>query len=443
MTITVVIEKLVIGGSGLGRLPDGKVVLVPQVLPGEEVEVRPVSKKKNHVEARAVKILRPSPDRVDPPCPYFPRCGGCDFQHIRFARQAELKNRILLEQIERAHFRSDPGLFLTPPLASPEPFHYRQRIRLHVGKDGEVGFHRHQSHEVEPVSACLLAGPLLNEVLAYLASASPFAKIARLTASVELLLSPAEQKVAVLCHLSRRPRPAERKVIAELAAGNGIIKSVLVAAAGSGMTDVFPGRESPEAQPLLSFSHRLPAGDSLQMTIEPGGFCQVNGAQNENLIALVLEWAGDGAGRKVLDLFCGMGNFSLPMARRVASVAGMDLQRSAIRSAGRNAEMNGIANCTFSQHAAREGAELLASRGEKFDLVLLDPPRQGCAEVIPVLPELGAAQIIYISCDPATLCRDLLLLEQEGYGVEKMKMVDMFPQTHHLESVVSLRRLFI
>jgi 23S rRNA (uracil1939-C5)-methyltransferase len=176
------------------------------------------------------------------------------------------------------------------------------------------------------------------------------------------------------------------------------------------------------------------------MTIEPGGFCQVNGGQNENLIALVLEWAKVDAGHKVLDLFCGMGNFSLPIARHAASVVGMDLQRSAIRSAERNAKINGMVNCTFSQHAAREGAEHLVHGGEKFDLVLLDPPRQGCAEVIPLLTEFGAAQIIYISCDPATLCRDLLLLEQEGYAVEKMKMVDMFPQTHHLETIVSLRR---
>jgi 23S rRNA (uracil1939-C5)-methyltransferase len=440
MTITVKIEKLVIGGNGLGRLADGRVVLVPHVLPGEEVIVRPISKKKNYVEARVVKILQPSADRINPPCPHFPRCGGCDFQYVRFEQQAELKNQILLEQIERSRLRSDSSLFLTPPLPSPQAFHYRQRIRMHVGKNGEVGFHRHQSHEIEPISACLLAGSLLNEALAYLVNASSFDKISRLANTVELLLSPVEEKVVVIIHMSRRPRPAERKVLEEIAGGNGNIKSVLVAAADSGMADVFAGRECRDAQSLLFFSHSLPDENSLQMTIEPGGFCQVNGGQNENLIALVLEWAKVDAGHKVLDLFCGMGNFSLPIARHAASVVGMDLQRSAIRSAERNAKINGMVNCTFSQHAAREGAEHLVHGGDKFDLVLLDPPRQGCAEVIPLLTEFGAAQIIYISCDPATLCRDLLLLEQEGYAVEKMKMVDMFPQTHHLETIVSLRR---
>ncbi|MCJ7602449.1 MAG: 23S rRNA (uracil(1939)-C(5))-methyltransferase RlmD [Desulfobulbaceae bacterium] len=440
MTFTTTIEKLVIGGSGLGHLPDGKVVLVPYVLPGEEVNVRPISKKKNYVEARVVKILQPSVERVNPPCPYFPQCGGCDFQHIRSEKQTDLKNRILLEQLERSGLKQDSRSFLLPPLPSPEAFHYRQRIRLHVGKDGELGFHRNQSHEVKPISACLLARPQLNDVLDYLINKSTFDKVAALTTSVELLLSPAEELVVILMHMSRRPRPAERKVLEELAAGSSNIKNVVVAATGSAIADVFPGNKAGDEQPLLYFSHALPDGDSIRMTIEPGGFCQVNSDQNDNLVALVIEWAKLDLRHKVLDLFCGMGNFSLPLARQVRSVIGMDLQRSAIRSAKRNAEINDIMNCTFSQNSAVAGTKSLAATGGKFDIALLDPPRQGCAEVIPYLSETGVAQIIYISCDPATLCRDLLLLEGEGYEVEKMKMVDMFPQTHHLETIVSLRR---
>jgi len=440
MTFTTTIEKLVIGGNGLGRLPDGKVVLVPYVLPGDEVEVRPISKKKNYVEARVVKILQPSADRVIPPCPYFPQCGGCDFQHISSESQADLKNRILLEQLERSCLKQDSKSFLRPPLPSSEAFHYRQRIRLHVGKDGELGFYRNQSHEVKPISACLLARPQLNDVLHYLINKSPFAKVAALTTSVELLLSPAEDLVVILMHMSRRPRPAERKILEELAAGSRNIKYVVVAAAGSGIADIFPGNKAGDGQPLLFFFHALPDGDSIRMTIEPGGFCQVNSDQNDNLVALVIEWAKLDLRHKILDLFCGMGNFSLPLARQVKSVIGMDLQRSAIRSAKRNAEINGIVNCTFSQNSAVAGAKSLAATGGKFDIALLDPPRQGCAEVIPYLSQIGVAQIIYISCDPATLCRDLILLEGEGYEVGKMKMVDMFPQTHHLETIVTLRR---
>lgn len=440
MALTVHIEKLVIGGNGLGRFSDGKVVLVPYVLPGEEVEVRLISKKKNYVEARAVKILQSSTDRAEPPCHYFPQCGGCDFQHVRFAKQADLKNQILFEQLERSGLKQDFRSFLLPPLPAPKDFHYRQRIRLHVGKDGELGFHRSQSHEVIPISACLLARQQLNDVLGYLINKSPFAKITALTTSVELLLSPAEDLVVILMHLSRRPRPAEKKVFEELAGGHSSIKHLIVKATGSAMAGVFRENKAGDEQPLLSFSHALPDGESLRMTIEPGGFCQVNSDQNEKLIALVMEWAKLEAGHRVLDLFCGMGNFSLPLARQAKSVIGMDLQRSAIRSANRNAEINGIVNSTFSQNSALEGAKNLAATGEKFDIALLDPPRQGCADVIPYLTALGISQIIYISCDPATLCRDLVLLQGEGYVVEKMRMVDMFPQTHHLETIVSLRR---
>ncbi|MEW6518826.1 MAG: 23S rRNA (uracil(1939)-C(5))-methyltransferase RlmD [Thermodesulfobacteriota bacterium] len=440
MALSVHIEKLVIGGSGLGRLPDGKVVLVPYVLPGEEVEVRPISKKKNYIEARAVRILRASVDRAEPPCSYFRQCGGCDFQHVLFARQADLKNQILFEQLGRSGLTQDSRSFFLPPLPAPRPFHYRQRIRLHVGKDGKPGFHRGQSHEVIAVHACLLARPLLNEVLAYLIKQPAFAAIAALTASLELLLSPAEELVAILLHLSRKPRPAERKALEELAAGHSSIKQVIARTADSAVADVFPGGQVGDEQSLLSFSHAMPAGDHLRMSIEPGGFCQINAEQNEQLIALVLEWAELADGHKVLDLFCGMGNFSLPLARQALSVVGMDLQRSAIRSARRNAGINGIENSIFTQASALAGAKSLAAGGEKFALALLDPPRQGCAEVIPYLPELGVTRVIYISCDPATLCRDLVILEREGYGVEKMQMVDMFPQTHHLETIVSLRR---
>ncbi|MBI5557016.1 MAG: 23S rRNA (uracil(1939)-C(5))-methyltransferase RlmD [Deltaproteobacteria bacterium] len=437
----ITIEKLVIGGHGLSRLADGKIVLVPFVLPGEEVVVRPVSRKKSFMQASVVDILKPSPDRTKPPCTYYPRCGGCDFQHVRADRQADLKNRILLEQLERSTLQADCGKLLSPPLSSPQPFHYRQRIRLHVGKNGELGFHRGQSHEVEPITSCLLARPPLNEILAYLAGHPSFYKIAPLTTSVELLLSPVDEAVVVLLNLTRKLRPAERGVVEELASGDSRIKSVVVLATGSGVPELFSRGEPKGEQPLLHFSHLLPDGDRLGMTIEPGGFCQVNSAQNENLTSLLLDWARVDGGSRVLDLFCGMGNFSLPLARGVKSVTGMDLQRSAIRSAIRNAKLNDIVNCAFAQNASLNGAKQLAANGEKFDLVLLDPPRQGCAEVIPVLPGLEAAQVIYISCDPATLCRDLLLLEGAGYEVERMKMVDMFPQTHHLETIVSLIRL--
>lgn len=438
MAFPVTIEKLIIGGQGLGHLPDGKVVLVPGVLPEEEVVVASVDSKKSFVQARLVDVVKPSSLRTEPPCPYYGKCGGCDFQYVHPAHQAELKNRILQEQLHRSGFGSRYPSFLQPPLPAAGSFRYRQRIRLHVDQSGRPGFLRHQSHQVEPITSCLLARPELNDALSFLVSGPSWRKIASLVDEIELLLSPEDEKVVVIFHLSRKTRPAEKKIFREIAAGHELIKSVLVFAAGAGMIDSLPGRQCGPEKPLLLFSLPLPDGN-LRMTVEPGGFSQVNLEQNENLIGLLRDWAMVNKTGRVLDLFCGMGNFSLPLAGSVGSVTGMDLQRSAIRSAVRNAEINAITNCAFSQNSSLEGVRQLAENGEKFDLVLLDPPRQGCAEVIAFLPALAAAQIFYISCDPATLCRDLLLLEKQGYLIEKMKMVDMFPQTHHLETIVSLK----
>lgn len=438
MTFSLTIDKLVLGGQGLGRRADGKVVLVPGVLPGEEVVAAPVEDKKSFVQARLLEVVSPSPWRVTPPCPHYGRCGGCDFQHVHPARQAELKDRMLREQLERSGFFPRLSLLLEPPVPSPASFRYRQRIRLHLDQNGRPGFLRQQSHQVEPVAHCLLARPELNDVLSCLVAWPLLRKIAPVIAELELLFSPEDGKVVLLLHLTRTLRPAEKKVTRAMVGLHASIKHVLVFAAGHGLVDSFCGDEEGRTQPLLLFSHAVPGGTQ-RMTVEPGGFCQVNPAQNEQLIALLCDWARIDGNSRVLDLFCGMGNFSLPLALRAGSVTGMDLQRSAIRSAVRNAAANGIDNCAFAQNSALEGAGQLVAAGARFDLILLDPPRQGCAEIIPLLPALAAGQIVYISCDPATLCRDLLLLEKEGYEVETMRMVDMFPQTHHLETIVSLR----
>ncbi len=439
MSEIITIEKLIIGGAGLGRLPDGMVVLVPQVLPGEVVRVEPVSTKKNFMQARLVEILEPSVHRAESPCPYYGQCGGCDFQHIDPDFQAQLKNDILREQLERTPFRHDVAATLTSPLPSPHSFHYRQRIRLQVGKDGELGFHRLQSHEVEDIDCCLLARQQINDVLAWLQLREEFYQLLSITTSLEILLSPEDEQVVLLFHLTRKPRPTDVKRFEKIVSDNDRIKSVVVMATGFGMVGSFSDEKTQENKPLLKFLHLLPDGDSLSMSLEPGGFSQVNLEQNDNIIALVLDWLQIDKQGRALDLFCGMGNFSLPLAEKMTEVVGMDLKRSTIRSAKRNGEANQCGNAYFSKNSAVEGATSLVAQGERFELILLDPPRQGCAEVIPLLPQLKASQIIYISCDPATLCRDLLLLEKEGYRVEKIKMVDMFPQTHHLETVVSLR----
>jgi 23S rRNA (uracil1939-C5)-methyltransferase len=181
----------------------------------------------------------------------------------------------------------------------------------------------------------------------------------------------------------------------------------------------------------------------LTLTWEAGGFCQVNLEQNNNLVKLVRQMTLNGPHQRILDLYCGYGNFSLSVAGLASEVLGIDGQNAAIRSAQRNAVLNGLHNCLFEKKQVPAAVNALLAEGKTFDTIILDPPRQGASEILSLLPKLGAAQIIYISCNPATLIRDLAPLLQAGYQVSRLVPVDMFPQTHHLESVTLLKRSFL
>lgn len=436
----ITIEKLVAGGLGLGRLPDGMVALVPLVLPGEKVRIAPLKRRKQYVEGRLLELLAPSPLRTHPECLLFGRCGGCDLQHTGAASQLRLKEEILREILIRGGMGQQAlETCMEPPVAAPSPFGYRQRIRLRVDFKGRWGYYRHRSHKVEPLEACPLAHPEINKVLARLKGSEPMRRLLPHTGAMELLLSPADGAVAIVLHFDRKPRATDRNLAIEIEDNVAGIKNIFLSVPGYGMSGPFRKEKSDGNEKLLRFTMPLPPSSRrITLTFEPGGFCQVNLAQNEKLVQTLLSWADVGPGERGLDLFCGMGNFSLPLALKAKEVVGMDLQGSAIRSAKRNALQNDIANCRFEKKSGLDGLKTLLARGERFDFVLLDPPRQGCGELIPLLPGLGAGRIIYISCDPATLARDLTGLRRNGYAVRRMMLVDMFPQTHHMETITLL-----
>lgn len=445
-TATVQIEKIVAGGHGLARLANGMVVLIPHVLPGERVRVKIVRRLKDYAEGLAVEIEKPAPGRVNPPCPYYQNCGGCDLQHADYPDQLEIKKAILLEILARANvLKSGEGQELfEKPLASPRQFGYRQRIRLQVDPEGRLGYFRSGSSDVVQVSACLLAGREINSVLGQLAGEAKARKLLLNAAEVELHVSPAEGKVLLFVHFKRKPRPADCTLARELFGDIPFLDAIFFDAgkAGSGplLIKEVDTHDADRATTYLLrfFLPRAHGGRPLTMTFELGGFCQVNTLQNEQVVARMAAWAEERDVRRVLDLHCGLGNFSLPIAGIAERLVGVDIQRAAIRSAERNAILNGLNNCSFLQGGAEEGARELVRQGERFDLVLLDPPRRGCAEVLPWLPGLGTRNILYLSCDPATMARDLHKLMEAGYGVDRMMLVDMFPQTHHIETLALL-----
>ncbi len=442
---TVRIAKVVAGGQGLARTASGQVLLVPGVLPGEEVVVKVLRERKGFLEAELLEIVSGHPQRVAPPCPHFGRCGGCDLQHAAYPLQVEIKNGILREQLERGG-ALELAAPLAAPLASPLPFGYRQRLRLQVDADGRWGFFRGRTHDLEAIAECPLAGPEINAVIRDFPASPALMRLLSNAQEVEVIASPGDGKVVLILHLRRKARPADLQASARLGAELVSVSAIFLEAEGQQRLGPFPEDTAGEGGgerglvcldfPALS---GLGVPDYL-LVQEAGGFCQVNPAQNRRMVEQMLAWLAGFEVTTAADLFCGMGNFSIPLALAGIAVTGSDLQRSAIRSAARNAEAAGLSNCTFIQAAAEQAARKLAEAGAHFDLVVLDPPRRGCAEVIPRLAGLGAGLLLYISCDPATLARDLAGLTGQGYRLEKVGVIDMFPQTAHLESMVLLRK---
>jgi 23S rRNA (uracil1939-C5)-methyltransferase len=438
------VEKVVAGGLGLGHRADGMVVLLPGVLPEEQVVVRVRHRRKGFLEGDLLEIEMASPDRVAPICPLYGSCGGCDFQHASYPAQLRLKQEILAQHLVRGRLVAslvEASALFGAPMPSPRSQGYRLRLRLHVDKLGRVGFYRPHSHEVVPVSQCPIARDPINRVLATMGASQNLSDLFAHTSEFEILLSPAEDVCVLLLDFARKPRPGDLALLRGAVEQLPGVNAVLLRVAGQGLFggDGLVERMVEHAMIRLT----LPAGkgqEPVSLAVEPGGFYQVNQEQNEQLVTLLLDWAAVGKEQRVLDLFCGVGNFSLPLARQARQVVGMDLQGSAIRSAIRNATLNRFDNADFTKMEAAAGARLLVERGELFDLLLLDPPRTGCREVLPQVASLAPATIIYISCDPATLTRDLGDLVGMGYGIKKMRLFDMFPQTSHLETMVLLRR---
>ena len=437
------IEKIVLGGLGLAYLPDGMVVLIPNVLPGEVVRANILRRHKGYAEAELLEVVKPSAHRVVPLCPDFARCGGCKLMYADYALQCRIKDGCLQDILSRnLNGASKQKFNFVEFVPSPKKLGYRQRIRLQVDERGRLGFFQAKTHKHVNIAACLLAEPALNEVLALLSEAPEMMKWGRVLAAVELLYSPIDEQVVVIVHLKRRARPADRKAAENIAKRAGLIRAIWLAAEGASMDGPYAGQSGLAKEDVsIRFEQRLLGEPPLAMGFEAGGFCQVNLSLNNELIKLMLAWAGAGAGERVLDLYCGLGNLSLPIARHAGEVVGIDAQRATIRSAQNNARNNQIDNCRFIQANVGKAVRELLRDKEGFDLIILDPPRQGCKDVVDYLPQFGAKRLIYVSCDPATLVRDLNALANCGYGLQKICGLDMFPQTSHMETIALLDRV--
>ncbi len=441
-TQSVVIEKVVTGALGLARLEDGRVVFVDRVLPGEKATVTIRREKKQYLHAEPVKVSKPHPRRIEPACPWYGQCGGCNLQHCAYELQLDIKTAIVEDLVGRRFAKTTSGspYPIRATLPSPSQFGYRQRIRLQIDKDGRFGFAAPRSHTLVPIDRCLVAHEALNTVLFRLQADISHQRLLVNCREVELLLNPISTGVVCLFHLRRRPRPADIQQADDLVSDLGLERLF------------FQGEDFALTDPLQPKGQ--PAADSLQMTMKPfgdtgaairlnwevGGFCQVNLEQNEQLVKYVLSLCNLQGSESVLDLFCGMGNFSIPLARLAGTVVGFEGQGSAVRSARRNSLDAGLDNTQFYKAPIHDVCRRLIEDHKVFDYLILDPPRQGVPGLATELATLTGRTMIYISCDPATLSRDLKALCRCGLRIVHVQPFDMFPQTHHIETVVVLEK---
>lgn len=432
----VLIEKLAFGGSGVCRI-NGKVCFVPFSCPGDEVRLSITSEKRSFCTAEISELVVASPSRVVPPCPLFGRCGGCFWQHIEYPRQLAAKQQILAETFWRgARVEGDR---IAPACPSADQYGYRSRVQFKLQLAAgrlQIGFFRHGTHQVAdmPSEGCPVAAPLVNQVLKRLREVlGRFREIQAVTAvKVECT---GHQVVTIITYTGRDRRAAERFFRENRHQLQPVTGLYLQHAASGSLLKVFGDDE---------LFYDLPAeeqgGEPWRLGYVPGGFAQVNLSQNAALLALIRRMGHFRAEEQILDLFCGNGNFSIPISSRVARVTGVEESRISIEAAKNNCRINGIGNCEFICADASAAVRQWAGSGRRFDTVIMDPPRSGASAALADVCRLQPDNIIYVSCDPSTLARDCSLLSAGGYDAVESVPVDMFPQTFHIESVTLLRR---
>jgi 23S rRNA (uracil1939-C5)-methyltransferase len=411
------IEKLVPGGAGFARLANGQSAFAPGALPGERILVEQAEDHKAYLQAIRWTVLEPSPARVEPSCPVQQRCGGCDLMTLDYGAQVEAKALILRDALTRT------GRFQVLPtvrfIASPAPLSYRTRIRLHVAAGARLGFYAADSRDLVEIPGCPVAAPELSDALQTLRSiarrhATDIAKLAE----VELRVAPGGPRVSAHLLPSERGFDPACPLVAALA------RSFYVSIAERASDP-----EQDQRYPLPGAELRVPGG----------GFNQVNWAVNQLLVQALLDAVHSVDALSFCDLYCGAGNFSLPLFARGLSGVGIEGSRPAIAAAKRAAKEQSLSAARFIAGDVRVELQKLA-RAPRFDVVVLDPPRSGARDVVPELIRRDPRYIAYCACDPVTLARDLRALCDAGYGLDQLTGFDMFPQTHHFETLAWLSR---
>ena len=416
----VLIEKPIYGGAFLARV-EGKAVFVPLALPGEQARVRIVEEKRGYATAEVEEIVAATPERVAPTCRHFGACGGCQYQHASYAAQLEFKKAILRETLERGGVQAPEEI----AVLAAEPWAYRNRIRVAFDKEGRPGYRGRRSHAVVPIEECPIAAPAL--VKAAFRAAELFRRFAVPSRPAELSLFCDAAEDAMLASVFT---DGEARI--PLTDYFGALMPEIPLLRGVELVEVDQGRPRTVARSgAESIAYRAAGFD---YRVDHGAFFQVNRWLVDGLVDCVTNGQ---SGKLAWDLFAGVGLFARKLAESFAQAIAVESAPAATRALGENlrgTSATAVKAATLEfLHAAR--------KSERPDLIVVDPPRTGLgAETTTLLAEIGATAMTYVSCDPATLARDLRALVGAGYAVESITLADLFPQTFHLETMVRLRR---
>ncbi len=406
------INAMTFGPFGVGR-HDGKAVMVAGAVAGDIVDVEIVSERRDYAVAKIREVIRASAERRVTPCPYLPRCGGCDWQQIDYAAQVRFKGEVVARELSHAlNIEIDPAGLVEP---APAEFGYRSRIRLRVGAKGVLGFYEAGSNTIVEIDSCMVAEAGLRMPL-HLARS-----LGKRVEEIEVVRDGARE--VQVAHLKKPATDEDLRRARNVLESDSEIAGIV----------------------LRSGTHRAAVGDAaIAIELEPGlslevdadFFSQVNRAQNQRLVASVMEMATIREASALLDLFCGAGNFSLPASRRGARVTGVDDDAGAIAAASRNAARLNCRDAQFIAMKASATADFLHHARYRPDVVILDPPRTGALDMMAPIVKLRAPSVIYVSCDVTTLARDLRVLADARYKINRVRAFDFFPNTHHVEIAV-------
>lgn len=421
-----IIETLVNGGAGLAR-HDGRVIFIPHSAVGDKVICRTTKNKKHFSEAEIIELVEEGPQRRNSPCPVAGLCGGCQWQHLTYEAQCYWKEKLFRDTL--VHQCSITSEKVLPIVSEGDEWFYRSRVQLKCQntKAGfTLGFYRPKSRTVVSTDQCYIIAPSLNQLLKQLKNIFNDSAFADHIPQIDLAIDD-HRRCAVTVHYRGR----YKSELVNFLKQSDLDADLLVQAATKRKL------ENVKGSGVLQIDVSEP---TIHLNYSVGSFAQINLEQNRKLVEKVVDLAQLTPGMRIIDLYCGMGNFSLPLAQAGAKVTGIEESSSSIKRAISNADLNKIEQADFICGCAEQEFNKIADR-VAIDLLLLDPPRSGAFDVMSTIIENPPARIIYISCDPQTLARDLRILLHSTYRLISSQPFDLFPQTHHCESVTLLERI--